>query len=215
MFKHFLHSSSSDPTLLTTFVSSANFSSFTSNNYPPKRGQHFDPSSLVTRATSQLVTGSCINGHVVTRSTHHRHVLSHSQLPRAHDKTTSTSRNYLHAVRRHPETVLNTEGVITAICVTLMTTADSRSRRQITLLRKARSTRHNAVFWNTTVNSSHDFTMWRVDWFPSHAQSDVCHMLCSFSHISSTYEALHITRMFPHATMASTGTSPNRTRAGP
>ena len=37
-------------------------------------------------------------------------------------KTTSTSRNHLHAVslRRHPETVLNTDGVITAICVTSM-----------------------------------------------------------------------------------------------
>ena len=43
------------------------------------------------------------------------------------------------------ETVLNTDGVITAICVTLMYTANYRSRRQITLLRKARSTRHNAV----------------------------------------------------------------------
>jgi len=41
--------------------------------------------------------------------------------------------------------VLNTDGVITAICVTLMYTADYRSRRQITLLRKAHSTRHNAV----------------------------------------------------------------------
>jgi len=80
------------------------------------------------RGTSQLVT----------RSTRHK---------RAHNKTTSTSRNYLHAVslRRHPETVLNTDGVFTAICVTLMYTADYRSRRQITLVRKARSTRHNAV----------------------------------------------------------------------
>jgi len=39
---------------------------------------------------------------------------------RAHNKTTSTSRNYLQAVSlgRHPEIVLNTDGVITAICVT-------------------------------------------------------------------------------------------------
>jgi len=75
---------------------------------------------------------------LITQSTRHN---------RAHNKTTSTSRNYLHAVglRRHPETVLNTDGVITAISVTLMYTADSRSRRQITLTRKARSTRHNAV----------------------------------------------------------------------
>jgi len=42
-----------------------------------------------------------------------------------------------------------------------MYTADYRSRRQITLLRKARSTRHNAV--KHDVNSSHDFTVWRVD----------------------------------------------------
>jgi len=41
--------------------------------------------------------------------------------------------------------VLNTDGVITAICVTLMYTADYRSLRQITLLRKVRSTCHNAV----------------------------------------------------------------------
>ena len=54
--------------------------------------------------------------------------------------------SYVHAVRRHPETVLNTDGIITAICVTLMYTADSR--RQITLLRKARSTCHNAVKHN-------------------------------------------------------------------
>jgi len=46
---------------------------------------------------------------------------------------------------RHPETLLNMDGVITAICVTLMYTADYRSRQQITLMRKARSTRHNAV----------------------------------------------------------------------
>jgi len=41
--------------------------------------------------------------------------------------------------------VLNTDGVITAICVTLMYTADYRSQRQITLLRKAWSTHHNAA----------------------------------------------------------------------
>jgi len=112
-------------------------------------------------ATSQLVTRSCrhtVNWsqtRLITQSTRHK---------RAHNKTTSTSHNYLHAVslRKHPERVLNMDGVITAICVTLMYTADSRSRRQITLLRKVRSTRHNAA-WNTTVNSSHDFRMWRVD----------------------------------------------------
>jgi len=42
--------------------------------------------------TSQLVTHT----HLITQSTRHK---------RAHNKTTSTS---LHAVRRHPETVLNT-----------------------------------------------------------------------------------------------------------
>jgi len=115
------------------------------------------------------------HGHVVTRSTRHRstrhrHVSSHSQLVTSEHITKPLVPyipvyNYLHAVslRRHPETVLNTDGVITAICVTIMIslfvqgqkvqkmyTADSRSRRQITgrqitLLRKARSTRHNAV----------------------------------------------------------------------
>ena len=39
----------------------------------------------------------------------------------------------------------NTDGVITAIYVTLMYTADYRSRRQITVLRKARTTGHNAA----------------------------------------------------------------------
>jgi len=89
------------------------------------------------------------HGHVVTRSTSHRStrhmclITQSTRHKRAHNKTTSTSRNYLHVVRRHPETVLN--GVITAICVTLMYTADFISQRQITLLRKPRSTRHNAV----------------------------------------------------------------------
>jgi len=35
----------------------------------------------------------------ITQSTRHK---------RTHNKTTSTSRNYLHAIWRHPETVLNT-----------------------------------------------------------------------------------------------------------
>ena len=96
---------------------------------------------LVTQSCRHMVNSSPVNSshtRLVTQSTRHK---------RARNKTTSTSRNYLHAVslRRHPETVLKTDGVITAICVTLMYTADSRSRRQITLLRKARSTRHNAV----------------------------------------------------------------------
>ena len=96
-------------------------------------------SHLVTRSCRRTVNSSPVNSshaRLITQSTRHK---------RAHDKTTSTSRNYLHDVRRHPETVLNTNGVITTISVTLMYTTNSRSRRQITLLRKARSTRHNAV----------------------------------------------------------------------
>jgi len=91
----------------------------------------------VMSSHGQLVTGQLVtHTRFITQSTRHK---------RAHKKTTSTSHNYLHAVRRHPETVLNTDGVITAICVTLMYAADYRSRRQIILLQKARSTRHNAV----------------------------------------------------------------------
>ena len=67
--------------------------------------------------TSQLVTRSC--RHTVN-SSHTRLITQSTRHKRAHNKTTSTSRNYLHAVRRHPETVLNTDGIITAICVTLM-----------------------------------------------------------------------------------------------
>ena len=67
-------------------------------------------------------------------------------------------------VRRHPETVLNTHGVITAICVTLMYTADSRSLRQITLLLKARSTRHDAVKHDgQLVTRFYDVTSWPCD----------------------------------------------------
>jgi len=79
------------------------------------------------------------HGHVVTRSSRHqstRHmrlVTQSTRHKRAHNKTTITSRNYLQAVRRYPETVLNTDGVITTICVTLMYTAAYRSQRQITL----------------------------------------------------------------------------------
>ena len=91
-------------------------------------------------STRHTVNSSLVNSshtRLITQSTRHK---------RAHNKTTSTSRNYLHAVRRHPETVLmlNNDGVITAICVTLMYTADYRSQQQITLIQKARSTRHNA-----------------------------------------------------------------------
>jgi len=87
------------------------------------------------QSTRHMVISSPVN------SSHTRFIIQSTRHKQAHNKTTSTSRNYLHAVRRHPETVLNMDGIITAICVTLMYTA----RRQITLLRKARSTRHNAV----------------------------------------------------------------------
>ena len=108
------------------------------------------PEEHLVTAPSRLPVNSS-QTRLITQSTRHK---------RAHQNHQYTSRNHLHAVslRRHPETVLNTDGVITAICVTLMIslivqgqkvqkmyTADSRSRRQITLLRKARSTRHNAV----------------------------------------------------------------------
>ena len=92
---------------------------------------------------------------VVTRSTRHTRVITQStRHKRAHNKTTSTS---LHAIRRHPETVLNMDGIITAICVTLMYTADYRSRRQITLPEK-----HGQLVtmpWNLTANSSPYFTV--------------------------------------------------------
>ena len=93
-------------------------------------------------ATNQLVTGSSrhtvmsSHGQLVTSQlvTHTRLITQSTRHKRAHNKTISTSRNCLPAIRRHPETVLNTDGIITAICVTY--TADYRSRRQITLLRK-------------------------------------------------------------------------------
>jgi len=50
--------------------------------------------------------------------------------------------------------VLDMDGVITAICVTLMYTADYRSRRQITLMRKARSTGHTIL--GDELTGSHD-----------------------------------------------------------
>ena len=128
---------------------------------------------LITRSCCHTVNSSPVNSsqtRLITQSTRHK---------RAHNKTTSTSRNHLHAVslRRHPETVLNMDGVITAICVTLMIslfvqgqkaqkmyTADSRSWRQITLLRKARSTRHNAMKHDgQLVARFYDVTSWPCD----------------------------------------------------
>jgi len=56
------------------------------------------------------------------------------------------------------------DGVITAICVTLMYTADYRSRRQLILLRKARSTRHNAVKHDSQlVTRFYRVTSWPCD----------------------------------------------------
>jgi len=116
-------------------------------------------SQLVTRSSHHTVNLSPVNSsqtRLITKSTRHKW---------AHNKTTSTSHNYLHAVslRRHPETVLNTDGIITAICVTLMYTADSRSRQLITLLWKARSTSHNAVKHDgQLVTRFYDVTSWLV-----------------------------------------------------
>jgi len=81
------------------------------------------PASPDVFSITDTVNSSPVNlshTRLITQSTCHK---------RAQNKTTSTSRNCLHAVRRHPETVLNTDGIITAICVTLMYTADYRSRR--------------------------------------------------------------------------------------
>ena len=85
----------------------------------------------VNSSQGHLITWSCrhsVNSSPVN-SSHTRLITQSTRNKRAHNKTTSTSRYYLHAVRRHPETVLNMDGIITAICVTLMYTADYRSRR--------------------------------------------------------------------------------------
>ena len=125
------------------------------------------------------------HGHVVTWSSYHRstrHTRVSSQSTRykwAHNKTTSTSRNYLQAVRRHPETVLNMDGVITAICVTLLDTAAYRSRQQITLLRKARSTRHSAV--------KHDGQL--VTRFYGCCCCRMLHVRCDVSHLTADSSA--------------------------
>jgi len=99
-------------------------------------------SARSARLSEQLCKLSS-HGQLVT----HTHVSSHSQLVTSEHITKPPVPVVIISARRqrHPETVLNTNGVITAICVTLMYTADYRSRRQITHLRKARSTRHNAV----------------------------------------------------------------------
>ena len=129
-------------------------------------GQLGTPFYGVTSWPCDELTGSRYSGYQSTCHTHtHTRLITQStRHKRAHNKTTSTSRNYLHAARRHPETVLNRDGVITAICVTLMYTADYRSRRQITLLRKARSTRHNAVKHDgQLVTRFYDATSWPCD----------------------------------------------------
>jgi len=127
---------------------------------------------LVTRSCRHTVNPSPVNSsqtRLITQSTRHK---------RAHNKNTSTSRNYLHAVslRRHPETVLNTDGVITANCVTLMISLFVQGQKvqkcilqipdhsdRLHFYEKHGQLRLVTTPWNTTVNSSHDFTMWRVD----------------------------------------------------
>ena len=151
-------------------------------------------SQLVTRLSPHTVNSSPVNSshtRLITKSTRHK---------RAHNKTTSTSRNYLHAVRRHPETVLNTDCVITAICVTLMYTADYRSRRQITLLQKARSTRHNAVKHDgQLVTRFYGVTSWLVPiWdfhsFPWSAATNTCYVsyyfACRETHVLAIADVL-------------------------
>jgi len=119
---------------MKTDTTAQRYEPFTESSTNPKTNPIRLP---VNSSHGHLVTGQLVtHTRLITQSTRHK---------QAHNKTTSTSRNYLNAVRRHPETVLNTDGVITAICVTLMYNADYRSRRQITLLQKARSTRHNAL----------------------------------------------------------------------
>ena len=80
-------------------------------------------------------------GHVVTRSTRHRstrhiHISSHSQLVTSEHITKPPVPVVIILSARRQETSRNIaqHGVITAICVTLMYTADYRSRQQITLM---------------------------------------------------------------------------------
>ena len=117
-------------------------------------------SALYTGYQSTRHTVISSHGHADTRSSRHRSTRhtrfsSHSQLV-TNNKTTSTSRNYLQAVR-HPETVLNTDGVITAICVTkcILHRTDHGDRLHFYETRGQLVTAPR----NTTVNSSHDFTM--------------------------------------------------------
>ena len=97
------------------------------------------------------------HSHVVTwstrhRSTRHTRISSQSQLATSEHITKPPvySRNYLHAIRRNPATVLNSKHrwhnyhymcYFNVYC----STAQYRSRRQITVLWKALSTRHNAM----------------------------------------------------------------------
>ena len=107
-----------------------------------------------------MVNSSPVNSSPVN-SSHTRLSTQSTRHKPAHNKTTSTSRNYLHVVRRHPETVLNTDGVITAIYVTLIILYITDHGDRLHFYEK-----HGQLVtmpWNATVNSSHDFTMWRVD----------------------------------------------------
>jgi len=68
------------------------------------------PGLPVNSSHGHLVTRSCRQ---TVNSSHARLITQSTRYKRAHNKTTSTSLNYLHAIRRYPETVLNTDGVIT------------------------------------------------------------------------------------------------------
>jgi len=103
--------------------------------------------------------------------THTRLITQSTRNKRAHNKTTSTStsRNYLHAVKRHPETVLNTDGVITAICYfnvycrLQITATDYTSRKSTVNSLQRRETRRST---RHTILRCDELTVWRVDWFP-------------------------------------------------
>jgi len=102
--------------------------------------------------------------HLVTRpsrhrSTHHTHVSSHSQLVTSkHITNPPVPVVIICTPSRDIQKQCSTRTA--HICVTLMYTA----RRQITLLRKARSTRHNAVKHNgQLVTWFYDVTSWPCD----------------------------------------------------
>jgi len=83
------------------------------NNWDKLRNMSKLASYYGYQSTRHRVISS--HGHVVTRSTRHTRVITQStRHKQAHNKTTSTS---LHAIRRHPETVLNMDGIITLFLI--------------------------------------------------------------------------------------------------